>query len=192
MLLRIDLTLTASMNVRSAEHTKNEFVKLNMHISVLLCSPPRVAWVPPLQLATYKRLAFLLSIKWKTLYCRVMGWLRCRLGFSLLHSVIMCIRGSRSTSGGPLRGHVPASIDLAQEEGRLGATWAPPFSFLLLFSCPARVLFVLGARAVHLARGEKVSKVLWHTAHRKGEETPPPLPAKIVIFFCFFFYLVGL
>jgi len=41
---------TASMNARSAEHTKGEFVTLNMHVSVLLCSPPREAWVPPLQL----------------------------------------------------------------------------------------------------------------------------------------------
>jgi len=50
-----------------------------------------------------------------------MSWLRCRLGFSLLHSTIMCIGGCRSSSGRPLRGHVPASIDLALEEGRFGA-----------------------------------------------------------------------
>ena len=55
----------------------------------------------------YKRLAFLLSAKWKTPYSRVMSWLRCRLGFSLLHSAIMCIRGCRSSSGRLLRGHVP-------------------------------------------------------------------------------------
>ena len=69
----------------------------------------------------YKRLAFLLSCKWKSPYCRVMSWLRCRLGFSLLHSAIMCIRGSRSSSGHPFKGHVPASVDLALGEGRLGA-----------------------------------------------------------------------
>ena len=48
-----------------------------------------------------------------------MSWLRCRLGFSLLHSAIMCIRGSRSSSGHPFKGHVPASVDLALGEGRL-------------------------------------------------------------------------
>jgi len=69
----------------------------------------------------YKGLAFLLSAKWKTPYSRVMSWLRCHLGFSLLYSAIMCIRSSRSSSGRPLRGHVPASIDLALEEGHLGA-----------------------------------------------------------------------
>jgi len=70
---------------------------------------------------TYKRLAFLLSIKWKTLYCKVMRWLRCRLGFSLLHSTIMCIRGSCLSSGCPLRDHVPHSVELVLEEGRFGA-----------------------------------------------------------------------
>ena len=69
----------------------------------------------------YKRLAFLLSLKWKTLYCKVMSWLQCRLGFSLLHSAIMCIRDSHSSSGHPLRGHVPPSVELALEEGQFGA-----------------------------------------------------------------------
>ena len=51
---------------------------------------------------TYKCLAFLLCLKWKTPYFRVMSWLRCRLGFSLLHSAVMCIRGSSCSSGHPL------------------------------------------------------------------------------------------
>ena len=69
---------------------------------------------------TYKRLAFLVSIKWKTPYRRVMSWLHCRLGFSLLYSAIMCIRGFHPSSGHPLKGHVPASIDLTLEEGHFG------------------------------------------------------------------------
>ena len=72
-------------------------------------------------IVTYKHLAFLLYLKWKTPYCRVMSWLHCRLGFSLLHSAIICISGSCSSSGCPLRGHVPASIDLALEERCFGA-----------------------------------------------------------------------
>jgi len=43
---------------------------------------------------TYKHLAYLLSEKWTTPYSVVMGWLRCSLGFSLLRSSIVCIRGS--------------------------------------------------------------------------------------------------
>ncbi|XP_065914415.1 uncharacterized protein [Dysidea avara] len=50
---------------------------------------------------TYKHLAQLLSEKWSSPYSVVMGWLRCSLGFSLLRSSIMCIRGSRSRSKRP-------------------------------------------------------------------------------------------
>ena len=40
--------------------------------------------------------------------CR--GWLRCSLGFSLLRSSLMCIRGSRSSSGSS---GVPIAVNLA-------------------------------------------------------------------------------
>ena len=88
----------------------------------------------------YKRLAFLLSCKWKSPYCRVMSWLRCRLqvGFSLLHSAIMCIRGSRSSSGHLFNGHFPASVDLALGEGRLGAV---SFFLFLFYSVFCRFCF---------------------------------------------------
>ena len=69
----------------------------------------------------YKCLAFLLSHMWKTPYCKVMSWLHYRLSFSLLQSTIMCIRGCRSSSSYPLKGHIPASVAFALEEGRLGA-----------------------------------------------------------------------
>jgi hypothetical protein len=44
----------------------------------------------------YKRLAHLLSVKRDEPYCSTIRWLRCRLGFALLRSSIMCLRGSRS------------------------------------------------------------------------------------------------
>jgi len=69
----------------------------------------------------YKHLAFLLSTKWKTPYPDVIRWLRCRLGFSLLHSAIMCIRGSHSSSGHPSKALVPSAVDLVLEEGWVGA-----------------------------------------------------------------------
>ena len=43
----------------------------------------------------YKGLADFLSTKRDMPYSRTMGWLRCRLNFALLHSAILCIRGSR-------------------------------------------------------------------------------------------------
>ena len=36
-------------------------------------------------------------------------------------SAIMYIRGCRSSSSHPFKGHIPASVDLALGEGRLGA-----------------------------------------------------------------------
>ena len=83
----------------------------------------------------YKCLAFLLSCKWKSPYCRVMSWLRCHLGFSLLHSVIMCIRGFCSSSGHPFLGHVPASVDLALGECILGPFKPHSLFFLSFLFC---------------------------------------------------------
>ena len=50
----------------------------------------------------YKRLANLLSAKHSLSYGIVMGWLRCKLSFSLLRSAIMCIRGARSSLRCPI------------------------------------------------------------------------------------------
>ena len=41
----------------------------------------------------YKRLASLLAEKWDFPYSRTLGWLRCKLSFSLLRSAIQAIRG---------------------------------------------------------------------------------------------------
>ena len=60
----------------------------------------------------YCRLANLLSERWNSPYSLIMGWLRCSLGFSLLRSSLMCLRGSRSSSGSP---GVPAAVDLVAE-----------------------------------------------------------------------------
>ena len=43
-----------------------------------------------------RRLAHLLSERRNKSYVTTMGWLRCHLGYSLLRSAILCIRGSRS------------------------------------------------------------------------------------------------
>ena len=65
---------------------------------------------------TYRRLASLLSDKWNSPYSMIMGWLRCSLGFSLLRSSLMCLRGSRSRAGSP------AAVDLAVAEGYLATS----------------------------------------------------------------------
>ena len=53
--------------------------------------------------ATYKRLAALLATKRDEAYPVMMGWIRCRLSFSLIRSLIMCVRGARSSMGHPSR-----------------------------------------------------------------------------------------
>ena len=66
---------------------------------------------------TYRHLASLLSVKWNSPYPVIIGWLHCSLGFSLLRSALMCLRGSRSRAGSP---GVPAAVDLAvRAEGHL-------------------------------------------------------------------------
>ena len=67
----------------------------------------------------YCHLTNLLSDKWNSPYSLTMGWLRCSLGFSLLHSSLICLRGSRSSSGSP---GVPAAVDLVVAEGRLATS----------------------------------------------------------------------
>jgi len=43
-----------------------------------------------------KRLAVVLSEKWGSSYCRVVGWLRARVQICLLRSVSLCFRGNRT------------------------------------------------------------------------------------------------
>ena len=48
---------------------------------------------------TYKQLASLLATEHEQSYSVVMGWPQCCLSFSLLHSTVMCLRGSHLTQG---------------------------------------------------------------------------------------------
>ena len=61
-----------------------------MYPDQIFCDRPREATV------FYRRLADLLSRKSNMVYGTTLAWIRCTLSFSLLRSVAMCIRGSRS------------------------------------------------------------------------------------------------
>jgi len=52
---------------------------------------------------TYKRIASLLATKQSQKYNVVISFIHCTLSFSLLNSAIMCLCGSCSTAGQPLR-----------------------------------------------------------------------------------------
>ena len=60
-------------------------------------------------ITTYKRLAALSLIATKR-DSTTMGWIRCRLSFSLLRASIMCIRGARSS-----RGHAAREYDVPMD-----------------------------------------------------------------------------
>ena len=57
----------------------------------------------PAATITYKRMTSLLAEKRGQSYSRTLGWLRCRLNFSLIRSAIQCFRGARSARHRPSR-----------------------------------------------------------------------------------------
>ena len=65
---------------------------------------------------TYKRLASLIAAKRDEPYSMTMGWIRCRLSFSLLRAAIMCVRGVRSSMGHAGR-EPEAPLDLVSTVG---------------------------------------------------------------------------
>ena len=71
----------------------------------------------PIATTFYKRLADRLASKWNSSYSQTIGWLRCRLSFSLLRSSILCIRGARSSKG-RVPCSVPLPVDLVHSESR--------------------------------------------------------------------------
>ena len=67
----------------------------------------------------YKRLASLIARKRNQPYSHVIGWIRCRPGFSLLRSSITCLRGTRSTAGFMPSPTYPEALDLTISEGQV-------------------------------------------------------------------------
>ena len=70
----------------------------------------------------YKSSADLIAQKQKKHYAGVMGWLRCRLSFAIVHSAILWIRGSRSSFHCPM---CNTNIDLAVSEGHVPSLTPP-------------------------------------------------------------------
>ena len=68
----------------------------------------------PSATAFMKRVASKLAEKREEPYSVVMGWLRCRFGFALLRSAVMCLHSARSAVGRP---QVP-NMSLAGAEGK--------------------------------------------------------------------------
>ena len=68
----------------------------------------------PLATVVYKRIAMLMSQKLGKPYSQVMNFIRCRLSFSWIRSIVRCLRGTRVS-----RYTDSYNIDLALSEGRV-------------------------------------------------------------------------
>ena len=64
----------------------------------------------------FKRLAAMLSERRDVPYSKMMGWIRCRLSFTLLRASIISVRGARSSAS---KGALHEPIDLQAAEGQL-------------------------------------------------------------------------
>ena len=67
----------------------------------------------------YKKLASMLSEKNDALYSETLRLIRCRLGFALLRSSIMCIRGARSSARHLVSDATQEPINLQLAEGHM-------------------------------------------------------------------------
>ena len=65
----------------------------------------------------YKQLASMLASKWDQTYSSTLGWIRCRLAFSLIRPSIQAIRGARSSRGHAIK--MPTVVDLINSESHL-------------------------------------------------------------------------
>ena len=61
----------------------------------------------------YKRLSNLLSTKHGLSYGMVMGWVQCKLSFSLLWSAIMCVCGAQSSLRCPVT-QAPIAVQVTE------------------------------------------------------------------------------
>ena len=68
----------------------------------------------PIATTVFRKLASMLAEKHSINYSKCLFWLRCRLCFSLLRSLVMCLRGYHSSNHSPSTSY----IDLAYSEGR--------------------------------------------------------------------------
>ena len=70
----------------------------------------------------FRRLAGLLSVKHAQPYSTTLGFMRCKIAFSLLDSTIMCLRGARSSFHSPAHNTIGGQdqpLDLVASEARL-------------------------------------------------------------------------
>ena len=89
----------------SANHRRHEMEKRRQYEDRIIQVEHRVftplvfstaGSVGPAATIVLNRLSSLLATKWNIGYNKIISWIRCKIGFALNHSAIMCLRGTRS------------------------------------------------------------------------------------------------
>ena len=77
-------------------------------------------WGPSAQV-TFKRLANLISVKYKKSYSQTMRMIQCKMAFSLIDSAVMFLRGARSSYHKPIKSLdlTDTPIDLIVNRGKI-------------------------------------------------------------------------
>ena len=119
---------------------------------------------------TYKHLAQLLCEKWSSPYSVIMGWLCYSLGFSLVWSSIMCIRGSCSRLRRP---YVPPAVDLTVAERHVSVQNYSVLYFMFLV-----LLFLCKCHIKHFtAKNYKAQWITFTAKQTVPVQTPDTKPA---------------
>ena len=122
----------------------------------------------PAASAFYKCLASQLSDKWKQPYSSTIGWLRCRISFSLLRSSIMCLRGARSSH--TYNSHLAASVDLTISDSNLLLWTKFKFVFHLSWTYLNWLLFTSTSSIPYMFLSLLSLYVGYYTLSRKKKE----------------------
>ena len=117
-----DSCVQTRMRMKRGGHMRKGSLRLSMHGSFTPLVISATGGMGQAVAMAYKRMASLLAEKKGQPYCRAMGWLRCVLNFSLIHSAIQCTHGTRSARRRPGRLSLDSPIDLAAEESCCPAT----------------------------------------------------------------------
>ena len=88
--------------------------------TIQLCFRNDPLWKPSIAAVAYRRIASLIAEKQQQPYSPTLFWLRYKLNFSLLRTVIMCLRGTRSSFHHPARPFkIGEPINLTCSEDRI-------------------------------------------------------------------------
>ena len=106
----------------------------------------------------YKHLEDMLSHKREVTYSNLMGWLRCKLSFTILRSTMMCIRGSRSSRYHPISVPLTQPLPAWRTVCSSSSNWTTnsQFSFFFLTSC---------TKSLHTCPAVLFQFHLWSTAY---------------------------